>query len=153
MTDVTKVEVSFWTIELLISVWYQLLYTDNNTRDVECAILCFCTPPFFLFFSFPRFSYYSYSYGDSSTTILLIIMLLEAIATSSSSLPSVLPYASECICCWIDCLSLVFINSFSFFFRIIGTPPHCFFKTNKATKRQLNLLLQPPPWNFWCLSS
>lgn len=139
MTNFQNDEIAFWSIELLISVWYQLLYTEKP-RDVKCTIVCFCTPPFFLF-SFPRFWYYFYSYSNSSTTIILLTpMFLETIATSSSSLSSVLPYASECICCWIDCLALVFINSFSFFFRIGN---HCF-KANKTTTtktQQFDLLL------------
>ena len=145
------------TIELLISVWYQLPYT-KKTCDVKCAIFCFCTPPFFLFFLPPflilflqlrrQLFYY--------IIIILILMLLEATATtSSSSLSSVLSYASKCIiCCWIDCLALLFISIFSFFFRIIGT--HCCFETNKTTtaEKQFDLLIQQPlPWNHhWCLS-
>jgi len=114
-------------------------------RDVKCAILCFFTPPFSLFFSFPRFLCYSYSsYGDTSSTIIIILltlMLLEAIATSSSSLSLVLPYASECICCWIDCLTLIFIDSFYFFTQIIiGTHCCCSSKPNK-TERHFDLLL------------
>ena len=144
ITDLRMHQYSFWTIEILISVWYQLPYTEK-TRDVKCAIVCFCTPLFFIF-SFPHFWYYSYSYSDSSTIIILTLMLLEAIATSRPSLSLLLPYASECICCWIDCLALIFIDSLYFFIQI-GTHYYCCSSSkpkNKAEKQHFDLLLPPP---------
>ena len=128
------------------------LYRENSWRQMRNSLLLhspvfsFFLPPFLILFLQLRRQFYYYH------THFNVVVGSNSNKIISSSLSSVLPYASDCICCWIVCLPLVFINSFSFFFRI-GT--YCFKTTiNKTTtERQFDLLLlQPLPWNPWCYS-
>lgn len=154
MTDFIIYWPSFQTIVILISGQLQQPYTERASRDVKLAIVFLFDSPVFPFFPppflmlllglLPQFYYYCYH----------IYFILVASNTKRSIK---LVVVAAIIRWWvylllnIDCLALVFIESF-FFIRIavVGST-HCFIRTNKKERQIDLLLLTPPPLLLWSL--